>query len=138
MRISDWSSDVCSSDLSLALVGENGAGKTTLIKLLTRLYQPGEGRVLLDGLDLQEWDEHALRARVGVIFQDFARYQLIVGENIGAGDVRGFDAPERWREAAEKGMAAPFGETLPRGYKPAWKSVGWGKSVVVSAETGGG
>src|SRR3546814_11871393 len=104
MRISDWSSDVCSSDLSLALVGENGAGKTTLIKLLTRLYQPGEGRVLLDGLDLQEWDEHALRARVGVIFQDFARYQLIVGENIGAGDVRGFDAPERWREAAEKGM----------------------------------
>lgn len=101
---------------SLALVGENGAGKTTLIKLLTRLYQPSAGRVLLDGLDLQDWNEHALRERVGVIFQDFARYQLIVGENIGAGDVRGFDAPARWQEAAEKGMAAPFVETLPLGY----------------------
>ncbi|NGY06691.1 ABC transporter ATP-binding protein [Solimonas terrae] len=101
---------------SLALVGENGAGKTTLIKLLTRLYQPTSGRVLLDGLDLQEWDETALRARIGVIFQDFARYQLIVGENIGAGDVRGFDAPARWQEAAEKGMAAQFVEALPQGY----------------------
>jgi len=101
---------------SLALVGENGAGKTTLIKLLTRLYAPTEGRILLDGLDLREWNEDALRARIGVIFQDFARYQFTVGENIGVGDVRGFEDEARWREAAEKGMAAPFVETLPGQY----------------------
>lgn len=71
---------------SLAIVGENGSGKTTLIKLLTRLYTPTQGRILLDGLDLQEWDEAALLSRMGVIFQDFVRYQFIVGENIGAGD----------------------------------------------------
>ena len=76
---------------SLALVGENGSGKTTLIKLLTRLYKPTHGRVLLDGRDLQEWDTTVLRRRVGVIFQDFVRYQLMVGENIGAGDVRAFE-----------------------------------------------
>jgi ATP-binding cassette subfamily B protein len=61
---------------ALALVGENGSGKTTLIKLLTRLYDADAGRILLDGLDLREWDEEALRRRIGVIFQDFARYQL--------------------------------------------------------------
>ena len=73
---------------SLALVGENGSGKTTLIKLLTRLYVPDKGRILLDGLDLKSWDEAALRQRIGVIFQDFSRYQFVVGENIGVGDVR--------------------------------------------------
>lgn len=102
---------------SLALVGENGAGKTTLIKLLTRLYAPTQGRILLDGLDLQEWNEEALRARIGVIFQDFARYQLNVGENIGAGDVRDFDDEARWAEAADKGMATPFIRQLPQGFK---------------------
>ena len=64
---------------SLALVGENGSGKTTLIKLLTRLYEPTAGRILFEGLDIREWDEAALRERIGVIFQDFARYQLRVG-----------------------------------------------------------
>nr|MBO2488010.1 ABC transporter permease [Gammaproteobacteria bacterium] len=102
---------------SLALVGENGSGKTTLIKLLTRLYQPTSGRILLDGLDLREWDEGALRDRIGVIFQDFTRYQLLLGENIGAGDVRHFDDEARWREAGEKGMAAPIVATLPQGYR---------------------
>lgn len=102
---------------SLALVGENGSGKTTLIKLLTRLYRPQEGRVLLDGLDLQEWDQDALRRRIGVIFQDFARYQMRVGENIGAGDVRHFEDAERWREAADRGMATPFVEALPAGFE---------------------
>lgn len=101
----------------LALVGENGSGKTTLIKLLTRLYLPTDGRILLDGVDLREWDEHALRERVGVIFQDFARYQLVVGENIGAGDVAHFDDAERWRRAAEKGTADAFVEQLPEGYQ---------------------
>jgi len=101
---------------SLALVGENGSGKTTLIKLLTRLYQPTKGRILLDGLDLREWDETTLRQRIGVIFQDFARYQMLVGENIGAGDVRAFEDEARWRSAAAQGLAAEFVEELPSGY----------------------
>jgi ATP-binding cassette subfamily B protein len=101
---------------SLALVGENGAGKTTLIKLLTRLYQPDSGRILLDGLDLQQWQADALRNRIGVIFQDFGRYQFLVGENIGAGDVSHFDDRQRWQQAAEKGMAAPIIESLPEKY----------------------
>ncbi len=102
---------------SLALVGQNGSGKTTLIKLLTRLYQPTRGRILLDGLDLQDWDETTLRQRIGVIFQDFARYQMLVGENIGAGDVRAFENEGRWRSAATQGLAAEFVEQLPAGYQ---------------------
>ena len=102
---------------SLALVGENGSGKTTLIKLLTRLYDPTSGRIMLDGQDLREWDEAALRDRIGVIFQDFTRYQLMMGENIGAGDVLHFEDEERWREAGEKGMASAIAETLPAGYR---------------------
>ncbi len=102
---------------SLALVGENGSGKTTLIKLLTRLYDPTEGRILLDGLDLQEWDVNALRQRVGVIFQDFGRYQFSVGENIGAGDVRYIDDKDRWKAAATTGLAAPFIEEMQDGYE---------------------
>jgi len=102
---------------SLALVGENGSGKTTLIKLLTRLYQPTAGKILLDGLDLQDWDIEALRQRIGVIFQDFGRYQFSVGENIGAGDVRHIDDPVRWAAAAETGMAAPFIVDMPEGYE---------------------
>ena len=102
---------------SLALVGENGSGKTTLIKLLTRLYAPTSGRILLDGQDLAEWDEAALRERIGVIFQDFARYQLLVGENVGAGDERYFEDEERWRAAAVKGRASDFIDTLPAGFQ---------------------
>lgn len=102
---------------SLALVGENGSGKTTLIKLLSRLYEPTSGRILLDGLDLRDWDELTLRARIGVIFQDFARYQMLVGENIGAGDEPAFEDEVRWREAAVKGRAAEFVAELPAGYR---------------------
>jgi ATP-binding cassette subfamily B protein len=102
---------------SLALVGENGSGKTTLIKLLTRLYKPSFGRVLLDGRELSEWDQEVLRRRIGVIFQDFVRYQLIVGENIGAGDVRDFENPDRWKDAARQGKAAPFIEDMPGQYE---------------------
>ena len=101
---------------SLALVGQNGSGKTTLIKLLTRLYSPDSGRVLLDGTDLRDWDESILLQRVGVIFQDFARYQMRVGENVGAGDVTEFENVERWREASDKGMASEFIDTLPAGF----------------------
>jgi ATP-binding cassette subfamily B protein len=102
---------------SLALVGENGSGKTTLIKLLTRLYVPSRGRITLDGLDLAEWQPTALRRRVGVIFQDFARYQLTVGENIGVGDVRHFDDESRWRTAGDLAAATPFVEELPQGFR---------------------
>ena len=93
---------------SMALVGENGSGKTTLIKLLTRLYRPDQGRILLDGSDLQDWQETALRRRIGVIFQDYIRYQFSVGENIGVGDTLAFNDSQRWKEAAAQGMAAPF------------------------------
>ncbi len=102
---------------SLALVGENGSGKTTLIKLLAGLYPPDAGRITLDGLDIAAYDPEALRARIGVIFQDFARYQLLVGENVGAGDEAHFEDEARWREAAVKGRAADFIEQLPRGYQ---------------------
>lgn len=101
---------------SLALVGQNGSGKTTLIKLLTRLYDPSEGRILLDGSDLREWDEATLRRRIGVIFQDFERYQLPVGENLGVGDVEAFTDTQRWESAARQGMADEFITRLKHGY----------------------
>jgi len=101
----------------LALVGHNGSGKTTLIKLLTRLYSPSEGRILLDGRDLAEWKADVLRQRVGVIFQDFVRYQLKLGENIGVGDVRHLDDEERWSTAARKGMADDFIGRFGDGYR---------------------
>ncbi len=97
----------------LAIVGENGSGKTTLIKLLTRLYQPTSGRILLDGLDLQEWNLATLQRRIGVIFQDFVRYQFTVGENIGVGDVEAMTERDRWCDAAEKGTALSFIKTMP-------------------------
>ena len=102
---------------SLAIVGENGSGKTTLIKLLTRLYAPTEGRILVDGLDLQEWDLDTIREKIGVIFQDFARYQLIVGENIGIGDVDSIGEDDQISEAARKGMAEAFVKDLPHKYQ---------------------
>ncbi|MBW7930711.1 MAG: ABC transporter ATP-binding protein [Gammaproteobacteria bacterium] len=101
---------------SLALVGENGAGKSTLIKLLCGLYQPSSGRVLVHGLDVREWDPQALRRCIGVIFQDFNRYQFSVGENIGVGDVLAHDDEQRWEESARKGMALPFIERLEHGF----------------------
>ncbi|MYL23173.1 ATP-binding cassette domain-containing protein [Halomonas alkaliantarctica] len=102
---------------SLALVGENGSGKTTLIKLLTRLYHPTQGRILLDGSDLRDWEATALRERIGVIFQDFVRYQLQVGENLGVGDTHAFDDEQRWQAAAHHGMADAFIDRMPSGYR---------------------
>src|SRR5690606_18297038 len=101
---------------SLALVGVNGSGKTTLVKLLAGLYEPDSGRILYQGLPLSDWEPGALRERIGIIFQDFVRYQLKVGENIGVGDVRVFADAERWRVAATKGRAHEFIETLPETY----------------------
>lgn len=100
----------------LALVGENGAGKTTLVKLLARLYDPVEGRILLDGRDLREYDLEDLRANVGVIFQDFVRYHLTVGENIGVGQLDAMDDGVRIREAARRAMAEELIEGLPDRY----------------------
>jgi ATP-binding cassette subfamily B protein len=90
---------------SLALVGENGAGKTTFIKLLAGLYRPTEGRVLLDGRDLKDWDEEALRRRIGVIFQDFNQYQLLLRENVGFGSAEHLDDQVRVQRAVEQGGA---------------------------------
>ncbi|MCC5639987.1 ABC transporter ATP-binding protein/permease [Nostoc sp. CHAB 5844] len=101
----------------LAIVGENGSGKTTLIKLLTRLYTPDSGRILLDGVDLQEWDVDILRRRIGVIFQNFVRYQFTVGENIGVGDVKNLEDKHRWQVAAQKGLAQSFIEKLPQSFQ---------------------
>ena len=100
---------------SLALVGENGAGKTTFIKLLTNLYQPSEGRVLLDGRDLREWDEPALRRRIGVIFQDFNQYQLALRENVAFGSVQHLQDGERVGRAIEQGGARELVATLSAG-----------------------
>jgi ATP-binding cassette subfamily B protein len=100
----------------LALVGENGAGKTTLVKLLARLYDPDEGRILLDGRDLREYDLDDLRANIGVIFQDFVRYHLTAGENIGVGRVEDMRDLPRIREAARRSMADEVIERLPNGY----------------------
>ncbi|MFT7621778.1 MAG: ATP-binding cassette subfamily B protein [Myxococcota bacterium] len=99
----------------LALVGHNGSGKTTLIKLMTRLYTPNTGIITLDGRPLQEWDVQALRKRVGVIFQDFMRYQFTVGDNIGVGDVDHFEDEEQRRWAADRGMALEFIEAMEDG-----------------------
>ncbi|MDR6357629.1 ATP-binding cassette subfamily B protein [Pseudomonas psychrotolerans] len=102
---------------SLALVGANGSGKTTLIKLLTRLHAPTRGRILLDGSDLQDWQPAALHRRIGVIFQDFIRYQLSAGENLGVGDTQAFNDETRWRKAAEQGLADEVIAGLRQGYE---------------------
>ena len=116
-RVVDDVSFTCKPGRVFTLLGPNGAGKTTLIKLLTRLYEPSEGRITLDGLELGQWDPLELRKRVGVIFQDFARYQMLVGENVGAGDVEHFSDEPRWREAAALGMADEFVSDMPLGYR---------------------
>ena len=100
----------------IALVGENGAGKTTLVKLLARLYDPDEGRILLDGRDLRDYDLDDLRANMGVIFQDFVRYHLSAGENIGVGLVESMHDEARIRDAAHRALADEVIEGLPDGY----------------------
>jgi ATP-binding cassette subfamily B protein len=100
----------------VALVGENGAGKTTLVKLLTRLYDPDEGRILLDGHDLREYDVDALRAGIGVIFQDFVRYDLTVADNIAVGRITDRGDRGLIERAAERGRADEVARRLPRGY----------------------
>ncbi len=100
----------------IALIGENGAGKTTLVKLLARLYDPTEGRILLDGVDLREYDVEDLRREIGVIFQDYLRYDMLVRENIGFGKLEALSDRERIESAAYKSLAKNVVERLPNGY----------------------
>jgi ATP-binding cassette subfamily B protein len=100
----------------LALVGENGAGKTTLIKLLTRLYDPTEGRVLLDGIDLREYDPDDLRREVGVIFQDYLRYQMTMAQNIAVGNIEHQEDRALIEQAAQKSLADILAARLTGGY----------------------
>jgi ATP-binding cassette, subfamily B, bacterial len=100
----------------IALVGENGAGKTTLVKLLARLYDPDEGRILLDGVDLRDYDLASLRHNIGVIFQDFVRYDFILRENIGVSQVEELADEARIREAARRSLADSVATRLAQGY----------------------
>lgn len=102
---------------TIALVGENGAGKTTLVKLLTRLYDPTEGRVLLDGHDLREYDIAELRSKLGVIFQDFVRYNFTVSDNVAVGDIAACHDELRIRRAAKRAEADQLISKLANGYQ---------------------
>jgi len=97
----------------VALVGENGEGKTTVVKLMARLYDPSAGRILLDGRDLKEYDVDELRKEIGVIFQDFIRYDLTARENIAAGDMAKLNDDEAIWEASRKGNALELLENFP-------------------------
>jgi ATP-binding cassette subfamily B protein len=100
----------------IALVGENGAGKTTLVKLLARLYDPSEGRILLDGVDLREYDLFSLRRNVGVIFQDFVRYDFLLRENIAVGNISRLEDQPGIESAAGRSLADTVAGKLPGGY----------------------
>lgn len=100
----------------LALVGENGAGKTTLVKLLARLYEPTEGRILLDGIDVREYDLTSLRNAIGIIFQDYIRFQMKASENIAIGNIGRREEQSLIEEAAQKSLAKPVVENLPKQY----------------------
>ncbi|WP_207421353.1 ABC transporter ATP-binding protein [Desertivirga brevis] len=101
----------------LALVGENGAGKSTLVKLLVRLYDPSEGRILLDGHDLREYDLNDLRKHIGIIFQDFIRYQMTFSQNIATGNIEEKSNEELIRRSAQQSLADDLAKKLPGGYE---------------------
>jgi len=100
----------------LALVGENGAGKTTLVKLLARLYDPTEGRILLDGTDLKDYAIEDLRFNIGVIFQDYLRYQMTLSQNIAVGNIAEVENMVLIKKAAQESLADALAEKLPNAY----------------------
>lgn len=100
----------------MALIGENGAGKTTVVKLLARLYDPTAGQILLDGNDLRDYDVEDLRREIGVIFQDYMRYDMLIRENIGFGKIESLPDSDRMETAAQKSLAKKLIERLPKGY----------------------
>lgn len=100
----------------IALIGENGAGKTTLVKLMTRLYDPTDGSILLDGVDLREYDVDGLRHEIGVIFQDYMRYDMVVRDNIGFGKIESLQDRPRVESSAQKSLANQLIDRLPKGY----------------------
>jgi len=100
----------------LALVGENGAGKTTLVKLLARLYEPNEGQILLDGIPLQEYDLAQVRAAIGVIFQDYVRFEMTASENIAIGKIENIEVQDKIEDSAVKSLADKVIDSLPLGY----------------------
>src|SRR6202044_1357676 len=100
----------------LALIGENGQGKTTIVKLITRLYDPTEGQILLDGIDLREYNLDDLHREIGVIFQDFMHYEMTASENIAVGRIEEAGNPFRIRGAAIKSFAESVIQKLPKGY----------------------
>jgi ATP-binding cassette subfamily B protein len=100
----------------IALIGENGAGKTTLVKLLARLYDPTAGSILLDGVDLREYDVEDLRREIGVIFQDYMRYDMVVRDNIGFGKIESLHDQPRVELSAKKSLANYLIDRLPKGY----------------------
>ena len=100
----------------IALIGENGQGKTTIVKLITRLYDPTEGRILLDGVDLREYSIEDMQSEIGVIFQDFMRYEMTARQNIAVGRIDAAN-DDAIREAAHKSLADEVVAKLPRGYE---------------------
>jgi ATP-binding cassette subfamily B protein len=101
----------------VALIGENGQGKTTIVKLITRLYDPTEGEILLDGVDLREYDLEDLYREIGVIFQDFMRYEMTSRENIAVGRIEEIENTALLREAAQKSLADEVIARLPGSYE---------------------
>ena len=121
---------------AIALVGHNGAGKTTLVKLLTRLYEPDEGEILIGGKNIKDYELETLRRQIGVIFQDYVNYQMTAGENIGVGRIEEIENDEMIRKAAHKSGAHTVVEKLPQGYETMLGR--WFKNVRESAQLSGG
>jgi len=134
---------------ALAMVGANGAGKSTIVKLLCRLYDPVAGRILVDGVDLRDLDPAAWRAHIGVLFQDFARYQLTAAENVWIGDPQGDVGDPRIAAAAQRagldetirnwpqGLQTPLGRWLREGVEPSvgqWQRIALARSLLRPAD----
>jgi ATP-binding cassette subfamily B protein len=120
----------------VALIGENGQGKTTMVKLITRLYDPTEGQILLDGVDLREYDLAALHSEIGVIFQDFMRYEMTARENIAVGRIEVQHSQEEIEYAADKSLWPP--ELLPHCLEDTTRCLAAGLKAAWTCQAGNG